>query len=770
MNKKIRILHLEDSQKDSELIHSLIKSGEIEFDYFFTDNEKDYLHILEKENIDLILSDFSLPDYNGNDALKVAREKYAHIPFIFVSGMMGEDAAINSMLSGATDYVLKNKLERLVPAIKRGLYQSDIENKRKQAEKALKESQQMLHQAQKLAHLGVWDWKADVDLVTWTEELYLIAGLDPKLPAPTYAEHSTIYSPKSWHLLKTAVEKAMTKGEPYQLELELIRPDGSIRNVNAFGGANVDNNGQINGLYGTVQDITESKQAEELLFKSEEKYRNIFENVQDVYYEASIDGTILEVSPSIEIISKGQYHRHDLIGKSMYDFYFITSGRQALLALLQERGSVTDYEIILKNRDGSQVPCSISAKIQFDAHGEPLKIIGSMHDITERKQAEQELIIAKEKSEESDNLKTAFLNNLSHEIRTPMNQILGFASLLKDPDITDSKRDNYIEIINDQSYQLLQIITEIVDISEITTGQVHLNLGTFNLGKMMDELLASFKLKAEQRNLQLRLTKKIADADAMIRGDQVKLNHVFSNIIENAIKFTDEGAIDIEYSRVGNRLIIAVKDTGIGIGAIEKQVIFDNFRQIEITMAKKYSGLGLGLSISDAYIRMMSGEIRVESEPGEGSTFIVEIPYLPAIQVSEPIIESVQPPVISRLDWQNKTLLIAEDEESNAQFLEVVLQSTGIRLLFAVNGLEAVEQCKIHPEIAVVLMDIKMPRMDGLEATRIIKSFRNDLPIIATTAFASASDKEYILNAGCDDYLPKPLKRDVLITKIQKYI
>lgn len=770
MNKKIRILHLEDSQKDSELIHSLIKSGEIEFDYFFTDNEKDYLHILEKENIDLILSDFSLPDYNGNDALKVAREKYAHIPFIFVSGMMGEDAAINSMLSGATDYVLKNKLERLVPAIKRGLYQSDIENKRKQAEKALKESQQMLHQAQKLAHLGVWDWKADVDLVTWTEELYLIAGLDPKLPAPTYAEHSTKYSPKSWHLLKTAVEKAMTKGEPYQLELELIRPDGSIRNVNAFGGANVDNNGQINGLYGTVQDITESKQAEELLFKSEEKYRNIFENVQDVYYEASIDGTILEVSPSIEIISKGQYHRHDLIGKSMYDFYFITSGRQALLALLQERGSVTDYEIILKNRDGSQVPCSISAKIQFDAHGEPLKIIGSMHDITERKQAEQELIIAKEKSEESDNLKTAFLNNLSHEIRTPMNQILGFANLLKDPDITDSKRDNYIEIINDQSYQLLQIITEIVDISEITTGQVHLNLGTFNLGKMMDELLASFKLKAEQRNLQLRLTKKIADADAMIRGDQVKLNHVFSNIIENAIKFTDEGAIDIEYSRVGNRLIIAVKDTGIGIGAIEKQVIFDNFRQIEITMAKKYSGLGLGLSISDAYIRMMSGEIRVESEPGEGSTFIVEIPYLPAIQVSEPIIESVQPPVISRLDWQNKTLLIAEDEESNAQFLEVVLQSTGIRLLFAVNGLEAVEQCKIHPEIAVVLMDIKMPRMDGLEATRIIKSFRNDLPIIATTAFASASDKEYILNAGCDDYLPKPLKRDVLITKIQKYI
>ncbi len=551
MNKKVRILHLEDSDKDSELIHSMIESSEIANEYFLTDNKKDYLDFLEKENIDLILSDYNLPDYNGNEALKIAREKYATIPFIFVSGTMGEDVAINAMLNGATDYVLKNRLERLVPAIKRALHEFELESSRKQAEKNLIEKNELI-EAQNVRYV------------------------------------------------------------------------------------------QIN---------------KELAFQIEEKEK------------------------------------------------------QAL-----------------------------------------------------------ELIQAREKAEESDALKSAFLHNLSHEIRTPMNQILGFANFLKEPGLSESDRDDYIGIINSQSHQLLHIITDIVEISKITTGQVDLKLCTFNLAEMMDELLILNKTKAEHRNLKLSLSKKITDEDSIIQGDQIKLKEVFSHLIENAIKFTDEGSIDIEYKRAGDRLIITVKDTGIGINAQEKQAIFDQFRQVEISMARKYGGMGLGLSISNAYIRMMSGIIRVESVPGKGSAFFVEIPYIPAIQAAASPMIVLHLPVISRPDWHDKTLLIAEDEESNVQFLMAVLRSTGIRLLFAVNGLEAVEQCRSHPEIAVVLMDIKMPRMDGLEATKIIKSFCNELPVIATTAFAMASEKEYILQAGCDDYLPKPIKREDLIAKIQKYI
>jgi CheY-like chemotaxis protein/anti-sigma regulatory factor (Ser/Thr protein kinase) len=283
-------------------------------------------------------------------------------------------------------------------------------------------------------------------------------------------------------------------------------------------------------------------------------------------------------------------------------------------------------------------------------------------------------------------------------------------------------------------------------------------------------LFKDFKPKAEQRKLRLGLNKELSDTEVMIRGDLVKLKQIIGNLIENAIKFTDSGGVDVSYSRAGENLIIAVKDTGIGIEEHEKQLIFDHFRQTEITMARKYGGMGLGLSISNAYIRMMSGVIRVESKPGAGSIFYVEIPYLPAVQASNNHIKIIQPPVISKPDWQNKTLLVAEDEESNVQFLKAVLRSTGIKILIAVNGLEAVEYCRTHPEIIVVLMDIKMPRMDGIDATKIIKSFRKDLPVIATTAFALTGEREYILGAGCDDYLPKPITRELLISKIHKQL
>jgi len=790
MNKKIKILHLEDSQKDSELIHSIIKSGEIEFDYFFIDNEKGYVNILEKEDIDLILSDFSLPDYNGNDALRVAREKYSHIPFIFVSGAMGEDAAITSMLNGATDYVLKNNLARLVPAIKRSLLQSENNLMRKQAEKALKESREMLHKAQKLAHFGVWDWEADLDVVTWTEELYQIAGLDPKHPPPTYAEHATLYSPQSWHLLKTAVENAMKTGEHYELELELIRSDGIIRNVIAFGGAKLDGRGKATGLYGTVQDITEKKKADEALLESESRYKDLFEQTRDIIFLLSPQALLLSLNQAFGNITGWQVQ--EWIGKPVFDLLHpedIPLAAKRFSNVLKGIFS-QPIELRLRNKSGDYIPCEVLASPSMK-NGMNNGLQGICRDITERKQAEQELIninqkllfqieekekqaeelvIARKKAEESDNLKSAFLHNLSHEIRTPMNQILGFASFLRDPDITEKQRDNYITIINSQSYQLLHIITNIVEISEITTGHVDLKLSIFNLSEMMDELFTSFKPKAEYRNLQLRLNKKIADADAMIRGDQVKLKNVFDHLIENAIKYTDTGSVEIEYSRSGDNLVVAVKDTGIGIAEIEQKFIFEQFRRIETNMLKNYGGMGLGLAIATAYIRMMNGTIRVESEPGKGSTFFVEIPNMSLVRVSESVVNRSKSRLHPFPDWQDKTLLVAEDEESNADYLTVALRATHVHLLFASNGLEAVEQCKTHPEITLVLMDIKMPRMDGLEATKIIKSLRSDLPVIATTAYAGTDEREFILQSGCDDYLPKPIKQEDLVAKIQKYI
>ena len=741
MKKKISILHLEDSFKDSALIHAIIESSDIANEYFLTDNETEYLNLLEKENIDIILSDYSLPDYNGNEALKVAKEKYTAIPFIFVSGTIGEDVAIDAMVNGATDYVFKNRLDRLVPAIKRALKEKALEDDHKQAEKALRENEEKFRNYIESAP----------DIVFILDNLGRINDVNPS------ASRISGYSKKeleSMYIHDLLAEEPLDDGLTMlswlmdsgtcKSELWIKKKDGSKRFL-TLDAVKLSNT----RFLGFSKDITERKLAEkdliianeELLFQNEEKEKRASE--------------LIVANKELAFQNKEKENRAAELFIANIELQFQNEEKEKRAAEL----SVANKELAFQNEEKENRASELIVANK-ELH----------YQNAEKEKRAAELVKAREKAEESDNLKTAFLNNLSHEIRTPMNQILGFSSFLKDPELTEAQHDEYIGIINSQSHQLLHIIDDIVEISEITTGQADLKLMTFNLGEMMNELLASYQPKADHRNLQLNLIKGIPDADAIISGDQVKLKQIFSHLVENAVKFTDSGHIDIEYSRRGNCLIVAVTDTGIGIDEQEKKVIFDQFRQVEITMTRKYGGLGLGLSISNAYIRMMSGVIKLESEPGKGSCFIVEIPYLSANQVSDRSAAIFKSPVYTRPDWKDKTLLIAEDEESNVQFLRAVLRSTGANLLFAVNGLEAVEQCKIHPEISLVLMDIKMPRMDGLEATRIIKSFNSDLPVIAITAFAMSKERDYILKSGCDDYLPKPIKRDDLIANIQKYI
>lgn len=720
MEKKIEILHLEDCENDSELIHSIIENAGIVHKYYLTDNEDDFTTILEHENVDLILSDYSLPDYNGNEALKVAREKYPHLPFIFVTGTMGEDVAIDAMLNGATDYVLKNKLERLVPAIRRAMQEQNSTRERAVAEKALIENEKKFRSYIDCAPDIVFIIDNTGRFIDINPAACRISGYSKEeLEAMTILD----LLPEDSKVAGLAILRLLLESGVSNAEFWTIGKDGSKRYLTLDAVKLSETR-----LLGFSKDITERKQAEQEL---------IIANSELVYQNQEKEKRASEL-----VIANKELVYQNREKEKRADELLIANKE---LAFQNQEKEWRAAELVIANKE-------------------------LLYQNEEKEKRAVELMRAREKAEESDNLKSAFLNNLSHEIRTPMNQILGFASFLKDPDLTEMTRDEYINIINDQSHQLLHIIGDIVEISEISTGQADLKPATFNLGVMMDELYATFKPKAELRKLELSLNRHIPDKDVIICGDQVKLRHIFSHLIENAIKFTDAGSVNIEYSRDGDNLIVAVKDTGIGIEDQEKNLIFDKFRQIEVTMARKYGGLGLGLSISNAYIRMMAGMIKVESKPGEGSTFIVVIPYVPATLVPDRTENEMKTPAFSRPDWKDKTLLIAEDEESNVLFLKAVLRSTGINLLYAVNGLEAIEQCKQHPEISVVLMDIKMPRMDGIDATKIIKSFRTDLPVIATTAFAHTSEKKFILGAGCDDYLPKPLKREDLIFMIRKYM
>jgi signal transduction histidine kinase/ActR/RegA family two-component response regulator len=391
----------------------------------------------------------------------------------------------------------------------------------------------------------------------------------------------------------------------------------------------------------------------------------------------------------------------------------------------------------------------------------------------EKEKRALELTAAMAKAEESDRLKSAFLSILSHEIRTPMNQILGFASLLEDSQLSPDDRGEFLTIINNQSYQLLHIIADIVEMSKLTAGQVKLDITAFDPEQMMKVVLNDNTTKAGNRNLKLLLKETKDHKTGRIMGDEAKLKNILNILIDNAIKYTDEGSVQIGYHTMNDRLIFEVEDTGIGISKQEQHVIFNYFRQIETSISERYSGLGLGLAISAGYANMMSGDINVVSLPGKGSTFQLDIPYVPCEALFQDnnlpeagILHQIQ----QSPKWQQHTILIVDDDEPTIKFYKVMLRQSGIHALFAYNGVDAVKQCREHSEIDIVLMDIKMPRMDGLEATQQIKAFRDQLPIIATTAFANTGDKQHILEAGCDDYLPKPIKGNELIAMIGKYL
>lgn len=375
---------------------------------------------------------------------------------------------------------------------------------------------------------------------------------------------------------------------------------------------------------------------------------------------------------------------------------------------------------------------------------------------------------AQKSAEESDQLKTAFLHNISHEIRTPMNSIIGFSDLLNDPDLDFEKRQNYIEIITQSSNSLLSIITDIVDIATIEAGQVKINEKEIHLNKLLKQIYEFFILKAEKQNLSFSYKHSLADDSAFIKIDPVKLSAILTNLIGNAMKFTKKGHVNFGYTRKEDMLEFYVEDTGIGIPSGMHDEIFIRFRQVELTDDRQFGGSGLGLAISKAYVELLGGKIWLNSIHGKGSVFYFTIPYK-KVDVAD-MSEREDPTEIKIDIKRSTTIVIAEDEDLNFMLLDELLSDTNLTILRALNGLEAVEICKSKQQVDLVLMDIKMPIMNGYEATEQILAMRPTLPIIAQTAYSSDADKAKAFACGCSDFISKPISKDLLISKINKLI
>jgi len=527
-------------------------------------------------------------------------------------------------------------------------------------------------------------------------------------------------------------------------------------------------------------DITERKKAEIDLIKTKERYRIATEETMVAVWERNLETGIGYADPVLfDILG---YPSPDVTDSfSIWKEYIFQQDFEQIQKINADlkNGKIKElnFKFRATHKDGSIRWFLDKGVALRNEKGEATRLIGTISDITQQQKIEEELILSREKAVEADNLKSTFLANMSHEIRTPMNGILGFSDLLKSEDSTSGERANYVDIIHQSGNQLMNIINDILDISKIEVGQIQINEENTPVNEILNELFTLFKPEiAEKQDIKLRIHKELTESESVILTDGVRLRQILTNLINNAIKFTKKGLVEFGYllipeladidSNNGMFLQFYVKDTGIGIPKNKREIIFDRFRQSDESHTRKFGGTGLGLAISRGFVELLGGTIWHESTENKGSTFYFTIPY----KIGDPKqVQKIEAKFGNQYSWDNYSLLIVEDDEISFNYMLKILEKTGIKVTRATKGNEAIEICKKDKKIDIILMDIQLPGINGYEATRKIREFLPGIPIIAQTAHALAEDKTKSFESGCNDFITKPIKRQVLLRTIEKY-
>ncbi len=432
-----------------------------------------------------------------------------------------------------------------------------------------------------------------------------------------------------------------------------------------------------------------------------------------------------------------------------------------------------ETELRLRHKDGHYVNLSTRSVTVKNEKGEPIGALTISRDITALKKVHEDLVKANIEAEASNRLKSSFLANISHEIRTPLNSVVGFANLLLANDITNEAKEEYIEHINHNSEKLLQIIGDIIDLSRLESSQIEITYEEASVNSIINEIVEEARriVKRNEKSIIINVMNLLEDNTDLIFTDRIWLKRVLNHLMDNAVKFTLEGSIRLSYAKEEENLIFRVKDTGIGINKENLDHIFEEFRQEIDGHHRPFEGLGVGLTLAKEVIERMGGKIFVQSEKGVGSEFSFSIPYRPAggsTRIRSQIISNE--PKSTVVNWKNRKCLLVDDNKDILLYLNRVLLDTGINILTARSGIEAIEKIKSTPDIDVILLDMQMPEMNGIEATKEIRKIRKDIPIIAQTAFIFEDDKDIILEAGCDACLIKPIRKDHLLTVMSSFL
>ncbi|MDZ7739522.1 MAG: PAS domain S-box protein [Bacteroidales bacterium] len=621
VEKSIKILFAEDLQTDVELAQREIRKGDIAFSHKVVDTEEGFRKALKEFNPDIIISDYSMPSFDGMAALQITRSVDSNIPFIVLTGSMNEETAVACMKAGANDYVIKEHINRLPYAVLEALENSRARIEREKIEKELQESEAKFR--------NIFENHAAIKLIIDPDNGNIVEA--NRAAAAFYGwtveelERMKIYSINTLpeEQINLEMEK-VRKGEKTRFEFSHRRADGSERFIETFS-SSVNIAGR-EYLHSIIHDVTGKKQAEEqlkLLNRSVEQSRVsiiITDKEGKIEYVNPFFTALTGYSPEEAIGSKPSMlksgHQSDEFYRELWET--VSSGNE------------WSGELLNKKKDGSLYWESAIISPVFDDKGEITHFVAVKENITEKKQMIEDLVQAKEKAEESDRLKSAFLANMSHEIRTPLNGILGFVEFLNDPEVAPEEKQQYISIIRESSDRLLATINDLIEISKIEAGILELQLADIDVRSMMEYLYSLFKQEADKKNLSLTMDIDLPESMNNIITDKHKLESIISNFLKNAVKFTHKGHIRLScMMKKDDTMRFMVEDSGPGIHEDKKDLIFDRFVQADQANTRAYEGSGLGLSIAEAYAGLLNADIGVDSEEGKGSVFYLSLPVKP---------------------------------------------------------------------------------------------------------------------------------------------
>jgi PAS domain S-box-containing protein len=751
----IKILFIEDNEFDLHLAERELHTAGLIYTSIWVDKKVDFEREILAYGPDIVISDYFLPDFNGLDVLEKVLGNYPEIPVIITTGSINEETAVKCMKAGAADYVLKDQFKRLPYSIKEVLNKSAIRKEKAETEKALRESEARFSSLlNNISNIAVQGYAADGKVKYWNKASEHLYGYKPEEALGRTLYELIIPEEMKDLVSKTIREMAETGVAHPAEELRLKRKDGSF--VNVFSSHSINElPGGEKEFYCIDIDLTERKTVEKALIDSENKYRNLVENSPVGIYQSTPEGQLLFGNQAlVKLLNYNS--QQELISAGTGKIFPTPEHESELLEIVSSNKIISDFETVFVTKYGQKKDVIIGASIENN------RITGMVLDISERKATEKELMKAKEKAEESDRLKSSFLSNLSHEVRTPMNGIVGFAELLLDRSLDEESKKEYVETIMLNSNSLLKIISDIIEISKIKTELLSINYREFSLNGMIREIKNQYQELAAKKGIVFSFSEFNPGEELLIISDEPKIKLILAHLLDNAFKFTESGSVQGICIQKDSFLEFSVKDTGIGISQEYEDLIFEPFRQIEDSFNRKFGGNGLGLAISKAYVELLGGKITLQPNTPAGSVFTFRIPV--KIKTGD-ITRCLEIP-----DYSRCTFLIAEDEPTNYVYLKKLLMPSGASLLHAQTGRQALDIIDCNPKITLVFMDIKMPDIDGLEATKLIKQKYPKLPVIATTAYAMNGDRELCLESGCDGYIPKPIRSAELIRSIKKLI